>query len=486
MLNTEEHFGSFTAARDRRRHPRRTVSSLTYVKLDDTNGGIVLNISEDGLAMTAADVLVGEYLPNMRFQLPKCAQPIEASGKIVWLTESRKGAGIRFVSLSEEHRNQLRQWISSRRSPSEIQDASSAVRKSAQQMQTPSPRASRAVIPWVERVGEVEESQPEELFPSESSSRVRHEVKETKAASERPRPAIPQMSELAGSSISDIRWPFWSEQGELPPEPRSNKLSLVALVVVFIAISFAVGLVLGHGSFEGLLGRVQSMMPDKYQQAASTVTSPADAVGHSSPSAAPAPEQNADSATQLPAAPADPAPSAPASGNEGTQVTGTPLETSTPASGSENDAKTSDESSEPILVTPPSEGEQPFRFTVPEKAVSASSSVAVSSQASILVPPEAGSASFHQSERLQLGALIFYVEPQYPRGRDQTETEDIVKLRATVGENGQITNVERISGPMPLIPAAMSAVREWRYTPTLLSGRPIQTEEDITIEFRAH
>jgi protein TonB len=86
---------------------------------------------------------------------------------------------------------------------------------------------------------------------------------------------------------------------------------------------------------------------------------------------------------------------------------------------------------------------------------------------------------------LQFGDLVFYVEPQYPQGRDQIENEEIVKLRATVGEDGQITDVKRISGPMPLIPAAMSAVREWRYTPTLLNGRPVKTEEDVTIEFRA-
>jgi protein TonB len=86
---------------------------------------------------------------------------------------------------------------------------------------------------------------------------------------------------------------------------------------------------------------------------------------------------------------------------------------------------------------------------------------------------------------LQLGGLIFHVEPRYPRGGDQIEIEEIVKLHATVGENGQITDVKRISGPMPLIPAAMSAIREWRYAPTLLNGRPVKTEADVTIVFRA-
>jgi periplasmic protein TonB len=117
--------------------------------------------------------------------------------------------------------------------------------------------------------------------------------------------------------------------------------------------------------------------------------------------------------------------------------------------------------------------------------VSASSSFAISSQSSVLVPPEAGPSSLHQPERLLLGSLIFHVEPQYSPGFDQIEIEEIAKLRATVGENGQITEVKRISGPTPLITAAMSAIRQWRYTPTLLNGRPVRTEEDVTIEFRA-
>ena len=117
--------------------------------------------------------------------------------------------------------------------------------------------------------------------------------------------------------------------------------------------------------------------------------------------------------------------------------------------------------------------------------MSASHLLAISSQRSVLVPPEPAAASFHHAERLQIGGLVFHVEPQYPRGRDQIEIEETVKLHVTVGENAQITDVKRISGPMPLIPAAMSAIREWRYSPTLLNGRSVKTEADVTIVFRA-
>jgi hypothetical protein len=116
----QDDLGGFTAARDRRRHSRRT-TSLTFVELGDSNGGIVLNISEGGLAMTAAAVLVGERLPRIRFQLPEHVHSLETSGRIVWLSESMKEAGIQFDDLAEEDGNQIKQWISSRASDCEIE-----------------------------------------------------------------------------------------------------------------------------------------------------------------------------------------------------------------------------------------------------------------------------------------------------------------------------------------------------------------------------
>ena len=100
------------------------------------------------------------------------------------------------------------------------------------------------------------------------------------------------------------------------------------------------------------------------------------------------------------------------------------------------------------------------------------------------MPPEPGPESSHQPKRLQPGVLIFHVEPRYPRGLDQKEIE-IVKLHATVGENGHVIHVQRISGRMPVASEAMSAIREWRYSPTLFNGHPVKIEEEITIAFRA-
>src|ERR1700747_1792659 len=66
------------------------------------------------MAVAVADPLVvDDYLPRVRFQLPSSGQSIEVSAQIVWLAESKKSAGIRFVDLTAEARNQISDWIAS-------------------------------------------------------------------------------------------------------------------------------------------------------------------------------------------------------------------------------------------------------------------------------------------------------------------------------------------------------------------------------------
>jgi outer membrane biosynthesis protein TonB len=57
-------------------------------------------------------------------------------------------------------------------------------------------------------------------------------------------------------------------------------------------------------------------------------------------------------------------------------------------------------------------------------------------------------------------------------------------LHVVVGTNGEVESFRPVSGPEALARAAMIAVREWRYRPTLLNGKPIETQQDITFVFR--
>jgi protein TonB len=100
------------------------------------------------------------------------------------------------------------------------------------------------------------------------------------------------------------------------------------------------------------------------------------------------------------------------------------------------------------------------------------------------VPPEFKSESSASAETLQIGQSISRTDPLYPEDAERQHIEGTVKLRAFVGKNGSVENVEVVSGAPLLASDAVDAVRQWRYKPTLLGNRPIEVAQDVTIVFR--
>jgi hypothetical protein len=97
---------------DRRVHQRLEDVHASLVELSGDNSGIVLNVSEGGMAILSAEDLDENGLLNLRFQAPEFEHWIEADAEIAWISESKKQAGIRFKSLSDATRIQLRAGIS--------------------------------------------------------------------------------------------------------------------------------------------------------------------------------------------------------------------------------------------------------------------------------------------------------------------------------------------------------------------------------------
>lgn len=135
-----------------------------------------------------------------------------------------------------------------------------------------------------------------------------------------------------------------------------------------------------------------------------------------------------------------------------------------------------------VSVSPVPEATSTFLLSLPEEAVSASSSVAISSRRLIPAPP--GFKPQGQNKNLQVGRLLRRGNPSYPLEAVQQRIEGTVGLHAVIGKDGKIQSLEPISGPPLLVEAAQTAVREWRYGPTLLDGHPIQTQADINLVFR--
>lgn len=96
---------------DRRMHARVRAMSVVYVELGRENGGLMLNMSEDGMAVRAAEVFKEANVTRMRFCLPNSQRWIEVDGRLVWQGPSRKKAGVQFVNLGDEARRQIQNWV---------------------------------------------------------------------------------------------------------------------------------------------------------------------------------------------------------------------------------------------------------------------------------------------------------------------------------------------------------------------------------------
>ncbi|MGB4785934.1 MAG: PilZ domain-containing protein [Candidatus Acidiferrum sp.] len=553
--------------RDRRLQMRTTPASRAYVELGDTNSGMVLNISETGMAVAAADPLVADdYLPRIRFQLPGSGQSIEISAQIVWLAESKKSAGIRFVDLTADARNQISNWIASEKPAPEVEGL------------TPAPVESLILATL-------------ENFPAEPIGSVFPE-QDQPSSPERIAYAAPQASEIVTPEILDASPLSLVEdlQGKVhrhapvagfalqvqtgKVEPSADRISdspshlyvleisgfqVAALMFLFAVISLALGLTVGRGPLGIRLRDAQKSilavdaaspaLPDRLGETTSQTSTPPEANTFNTPAVnPPAPEteeslmdsgnssgtsklhdatpsekkskektRDPESFAKVPSTDSisspriEPKPSAnPEAGPERKGSTGLIARSAPPPANSQpahspkavgpisgaprnpaprrvtpaTRSATHLSSPSAILVTGPGDGSKPFRLILPQKPIAASSSFAMTSQLSVLVSPEPGPALAHQPARLQAGELVSFVWPRYPRPGDRHGSSETVKVRTTIGELGQVLDVKHVSGSVSLLPAAMSAIRLWRYKPTLLNSRPVQAQQDVTIAFR--
>jgi protein TonB len=79
--------------------------------------------------------------------------------------------------------------------------------------------------------------------------------------------------------------------------------------------------------------------------------------------------------------------------------------------------------------------------------------------------------------------LIYQVQPAYPPLAKQTRTQGVVLLEAVIDRDGSIQSLRVISGHPLLTGAAVEAVKQWRYRPTLLNGEPIEVITTVTVTF---
>jgi hypothetical protein len=534
---------------DRRLQMRATPASRAHVELGGTAGGIVLNISEAGMAVAAATpIVVDDYLPSIRLQLPSSGQSIEISAQIVWLAESKKSAGIRFVDLTAEAQNQISNWIASEKpdpgfaglTPAPVESGIPATLESCpeepmgsvfrEQSQPSAPEliahttseAPKIVTP------EILDASPPSFVGDRQEKVHRH----TRVAGFAPQAGTHKVESLAD------RIQHWPSNFYVL---KISGVQVAALVFSFAVISLAVGLTMGRDPFGKHLRDTQKSMPavdatslalrnrsgettprtfappsantfidsdnssggnkldqpkpsekkseestrdsESFAKVPSTDSNSSPTI-ESRPSAKPetSPERNGSTGLIARNAPPSAIPEPAYSPKAVGPILGAPRN---PAPRRVTPTAAAPHRSPPsaILVRGPGDGSKPFRLTLPEKPIAASSSFAMTSQLSVFIAPEPGSAVTHKPARLQPGELVSFVWPRYPRPGDRYGSSETVKVRTTIGTMGQVLDIKLVSGSTSLLPAATNAIRLWHYKPTLVNKRPVQAQQEVTIEF---
>jgi protein TonB len=87
------------------------------------------------------------------------------------------------------------------------------------------------------------------------------------------------------------------------------------------------------------------------------------------------------------------------------------------------------------------------------------------------------------SSGVSQGLLIKKVRPAYPEQARWSRIQGQVVLQAEIDKNGDVKNLTLISGHSMLVPAAIEAVKQWKYKPYLLQGQPVAVETQILVNF---
>ena len=97
-------------ARQPRPHHRHDLRTLTYVVLDEANGGIVRNLTHEGMGVQAVAAPRLHQIVRVRFELRNPRLRVETQGVVVWSTASGQ-CGIRFLDLPPRMIRQINEWI---------------------------------------------------------------------------------------------------------------------------------------------------------------------------------------------------------------------------------------------------------------------------------------------------------------------------------------------------------------------------------------
>jgi TonB family protein len=508
----------FPRSGERRLLPRRRIGSLAYLDIGSDNGGMVLDLTENGLALQAFNPLIDQTRLSLRIQPPKSRKRIVATAEISWLSGSKTEAGLKFLELSEDARTEIADWLAIETSvaePPPMHDPSARESPRAPSASAPPQDSEERYRIWEEWFPLFSDLNPQESladhdesgqllrtspgsdnFASQagcvrSEKSVDHPAKNPETYQSTPRPRASNVSEAAVSpsapsvSVPEVRPSPLKTPVPLPARSRpflseqSRKWGTIAALCACVALVF---LLLGMAISRGLLSDRATRLSAEEVARAAAVSSPASttttaAEGHGvSPGHAALPSEASGSRTQ----PTD------------SEIASRAPQKEIRATHNRENAKARIPSGEtdPIAAAlPPPIAQSPETVKRDTQNVSVPTLPVWSVQAAgnrnlAAVTPATNPVPPRMAERRIDCYLLYRVEPLYPREARAQRIEGTVMVHLQIGTDGRVKDSRELSGPAPLIPAALAAVREWRFIPALRNGQPVDSEKDVSIEFQ--
>jgi TonB family protein len=560
--------GNTAASLERRLQARQRLSAIVYLDIGAGNGGIVLNLSDNGLGFQAVGPLGKQKELNLRIKLPSTQSRVEVAAEIVWISDSNRQAGVRFVDANSDGTFQIQDWIRSltspaappEKSPKQEDTAAEIVAKqeiilspvkeneptSISEIELPEP--SRPKPPEIAggethdgvlsaREDEPSAQKPEReiqqpVEPSEPIFLVQPSLQMEKTQNaEIPIPIAPIQVEPEKSEAIIVSRSFQStesdsEQGwptpiartsamaipaspetphkpiqlyvpavETPSEPAPapvnptfaapaaayakpmwNQTTLAGIFTLCAVVCFSIG------TWVGLVVRHRrpaeiADAPVKAMQAAAPNVS-ASAFGNTGKLAPIASEKLRKGSTtnhsSLPGPKVEPPASS--AGHPAMEQSAPTTEESpnvTPAAAAVESSAAAEKITGPLVVTPKEKESELPSVAPAENSAAAGNSLRI-----------VGGLALKPSDRFNPCHLAYRVEAAYPAEAMAQRIEGVVKIQQVVGTDGIVRSVKLLSGPSMLAAAALEAARYWRYLPALLNGQPVETEQDIEIQFR--
>ncbi len=397
--------------------------------------GRLVNISENGIAFEFSGL--SETGQVTSFELVDLTQnSIQVDGSIVWTRELDKIAGMQFVDLNAENKQQIRQWLSAGRfTQTRVHDET---HRHASQVKPPDTIKPPDEIKPLEEVKPLDEIEPPEPPPRQRAAPIRS--KEPRHPRNRqPEVRVPQ------------------DLVSLVPEPRPETLAKqdpnlevwddyfnrahVGLDKRPIAWLRIVAVVFGLAAFSALCLTAAIWMARYRQSRAEQAQDPRTAP-HTRPSA---------------------------------NIVAGPFE-----------VEVVDAKNKRWVLTFSGSSDKPPVPSVPRVASGASALPAATPRQSRTVAKNAPDPPARISAppgKIEPARLISSVPPAYPAAaRSQKIAGDVV-IDALIDAAGKVTDMNVVSGPIVLRQPAMESVRMSRYSPARLDGRPLSTHLLVTVRY---